>query len=138
MILLEAFPVGTTTYLSWKWDRCLVLKSWWWTCSLSHVGVFDSNLYHCITFLTFFVLTERVYTSSFSRFPQLGFQFMNLGSQYFSPLANISRRELFLIILRWLIITWPVGLYTNGKFAQVQSGGLDFKSSTLSYCITFV
>ena len=73
--------------------------------SLSHVGVFNSNLYHSITLLTLFVLTERVYTFSFPRFVQLCFQFMNLGSQYFSPLANISRRELLLIILRSLIIT---------------------------------
>jgi len=49
----------------------------------------------------------------------------------FSPLANNSRREVLLIILRSPVITWPVGLYLNEDLAQVQSGGLDLKSSIL-------
>jgi len=31
-----------------------------------------------------------------------------------------------------MVITWSVGLYMNGELAQVQSGGLDLKSSILT------
>ena len=55
---------------------------------------------------------------------------MDLGSRYLGPLANTSRKEVLLIILRSPAITWPVGSYMNGGLAQVQSGGLDLKSST--------
>ena len=47
-------------------------------------------------------------------------------------LANTSRKEVLLIILRSPVITWPAGLYMNGELAQVQSGGLNLKSSILS------
>ena len=49
---------------------------------------------------------------------------MDLGSRYLGPLANTSRRRVLLIVLWSPVITWPVGLYMNGKFAQVQPGGL--------------
>ena len=58
---------------------------------------------------------------------------MDLG-----PLANTSRREMLLIILRSPVITWSVGLYMNGELAQVQSGGIDLKSSILRSRNTFV
>jgi len=61
---------------------------------------------------------------------------MDLGSRYLGPLANSSRREVLLIILRSPVITWPVGLYVNGELAQVQSGGLDLKLSILRSCNT--
>jgi hypothetical protein len=42
------------------------------------------------------------------------------------------------IILRSSVKTWPVGLYINGELAQMQSGGLDFKSSILRSCNTLL
>jgi hypothetical protein len=54
---------------------------------------------------------------------------MDLDSQYLGPLANTSRREALLIILKS-----PVGLYMNGELAQMQSGRLDLKSSILRSC----
>ena len=56
---------------------------------------------------------------------------MDLGSQYLGPLANTSRREVLLIMVRSPVIMWPVGLYMNGALVLVQSGGLDLKSSIL-------
>jgi hypothetical protein len=61
---------------------------------------------------------------------------MDLGSRYLGPLANTSRREMLLIILRSPVMTWPVGLYMNGELEQVQSGFLDLKSSILRSCNT--
>jgi hypothetical protein len=63
---------------------------------------------------------------------------MDLGSRYLGPLANTSRREVLLIHLRPPVIRQPVELYMNGELAQVQSGGLDFKSSILRLGNTFL
>jgi hypothetical protein len=63
---------------------------------------------------------------------------MDLGSRYLGPLANTSRREVLLIHLRSPVIRQPVELYMNGELAQVQSGGLDFKSSILRLGNTFL
>ena len=52
---------------------------------------------------------------------------MDLGSRYLCALANTSRREVLLLILRSPDIAWPVALYMNGELAQMQSGGLDLK-----------
>ena len=49
---------------------------------------------------------------------------MDLGLRYLGPLGNTSQRQVLLIVLWSLLITWPVGLYMNEKLAQVQSGGL--------------
>ena len=64
---------------------------------------------------------------------------MDLGSRYLGPLANTSRKEVLLIILRSPVIMWPAGLYMYGELAQVQSGGLNLKSSILSlkYIVVF-
>ena len=56
---------------------------------------------------------------------------MDIGSLYLDPLANTSGREVLLITLRSSVITWPFGLYINVELVQVQSGGLDLKSSIL-------
>ena len=50
---------------------------------------------------------------------------MGVGSRYLGSLANTSRREVLLIILRspWPVITWPAGLYMNEELPQVLSGG---------------
>jgi len=83
----------------------------------------------CISDLTLFTHSERVFKSSFSRFVnclvksstgstkilKLCFQLMDLGSRYLGPFANTSRREVLLIILKSPVITCPVGLYMNGE-----------------------
>jgi hypothetical protein len=45
---------------------------------------------------------------------------MDLGSRYFGPFANLSRREVLLIILRSPAMTWLAELYINEELAQVQ------------------
>jgi hypothetical protein len=57
---------------------------------------------------------------------------MDLGTGYFDPLANTSRRKELFVMLRSPVM-WPAGLYMNGELAQVQSGGLDLRS-----CNTFL
>ena len=61
----------------------------------------------------------------------------DLGSRYFGPLANISK-EVLLVMLRSPVITWSAGLCMNGELQQVQSGGLDLKSSMLRSYNTFL
>jgi hypothetical protein len=43
---------------------------------------------------------------------------MELGSRYLDPLANTSRREMLLKMLRSPVITWPARLYMNVELAQ--------------------
>ena len=99
----------------------------------------------CIYDLRLVTISESIYTSSFSDFARclaqssteyirilkLCFQFIDLGSRYFGPLSNISRREVLFVML-WS----PVGLYMNGELVQVQSGGLGLKSSIFRSCNT--
>jgi len=63
---------------------------------------------------------------------------MDLGSRYFGPFANLSRREVLLIILRSPAITWLAGFYINEELAQVQWGDLYLKLSVLRSCNTFL
>ena len=49
-------------------------------------------------------------------FPIYWFSFIELGSWYFDPLKNTSRREVLLIMVRSPVITWPVGLYEWGTY----------------------
>jgi hypothetical protein len=42
---------------------------------------------------------------------------MDLGSGYFDPLANTSRRKELFVMLRSPVM-WPAGLYMNGELAQ--------------------
>ena len=52
---------------------------------------------------------------------------------------SILLREVSLILLRPpVILTWSDRLYINGELVQVQSGGLDLKSSLLRFCNTFL
>jgi hypothetical protein len=50
----------------------------------------------------------------------------------------MSRRVVSLILLRPPVKTWPDILYMNWELVQVQSGGLDLKSSILRPCINFL
>ena len=50
---------------------------------------------------------------------------MILCSRYFGPLANTSRKEVLLIMLKSPVIMRPAGLCMNGEHAQVQLEGLD-------------
>jgi hypothetical protein len=68
--------------------------------------------------------TNKQTSTESIRILKLCLQFMDSGLRYLGPLANTSQRQVLLIVLWSLLITWPVGLYMNGKLAQVQSGGL--------------
>ena len=50
----------------------------------------------------------------------------------------MSRRVVSLILLRPPVKTWPDILYMNGELVQLQSGGLDLKSSIFRPCINFL
>ena len=64
--------------------------------------------------------TNKQTSTESIRILKLCLQFMDLGLRYLGPLANTSQRQVLLIVLWSLLITWPVGLYMNGKLAQVQ------------------
>jgi hypothetical protein len=63
------------------------------------------------------------------RISKLYFQFMDLfiSSWYFGLFANISHREVLIIMLRTPVIAWPSRLYMEGELVQVQSEVLYLK-----------
>ena len=105
-ILWWALLAGTTTYLSWRRNRCLaniwVFRDW---CRKSaHRPIKFCLIQICLKNLTLFTHSERLSKSPFSRLVhclaysstesmrilKLCFQFIDLDSRYIGPLGNTS------------------------------------------------
>ena len=78
---------------------------------------FGKSIYVCFPTFSPLSLTES------RRISKLYFQFMDLfiSSWYFGLFANISHREVLIIMLRTPVIAWPSRLYMEGELVQVQS-----------------
>ena len=124
----------TTTHLSWKWDRI----NFYQHLNLSRYMLVEGMLIDLLSFFKFFFINVFTLWHIPQRNLKPCFQPTNLGSRYFGPLLNTFRRDVFLIKLRSPVMTWPAGIYMNGKLGQVQSGGVDFQSSMLRFCRKFL
>ena len=84
---------------------------------------FGKSIYVCFPTFSPLSLTES------RRISKLYFQFMDLfiSSWYFGLFANISHREVLIIMLRTPVIAWPSRLYMEGELVQVQSEVLYLK-----------
>jgi hypothetical protein len=124
----------TTTHLSWRWDRFFFINIW----------IFQDICWLRECSLTYYVFLNSFFINDFTlwHIPQRNLKLCihptDLGSRSFGPLLNTFRRDVFLIKLRSPLMTWPAGIYMNGKLGQVQSGGVDFQSSMLRFCRKFL
>lgn len=58
--------------------------------------------------------------------------------RYFGALANITRRDVLLVMLKSTVVICVQQDYIKGGLMQVQSSGLYLKSSVFDSCNTFL